>query len=27
MLNDKVTLDVTDELADRLARARNRLNG
>lgn len=27
MLNDKVTLDVTDELADRLARARQRLNG
>lgn len=27
MLNDKVTLDVTDELADRLARARARLNG
>jgi phage terminase small subunit len=27
MLNDKVTLDVTDELAERLARARQRLNG
>lgn len=27
MLNDKVTLDVSDELADRLARAKQRLNG
>jgi hypothetical protein len=27
MLNDKLTLDVTDDLAERLARARQKLAG